>query len=1305
MSHKRLKGRISALFLCCAVFLLATFPSAADPVVKDTAAGDANSYLYGGNAGEVLMYASTATGDVNGDGLSDLVIGHDQGGDDFPYLYTGKVYVYFGRTSLDPEVDLGTGADLVINGYYGSFLGNSVACGDINGDGVDDILMGAIWDNPGGAMFAGGVAAVFGRPDLGDWSPWDFNARPPDLYFSSANGGEMCGMSVISGDIDGDGFDDVLFGAHLGNGGIHLYDGTDWKAQGRANQDFIHDLHLIDAKHGWAVGKYISAYDTIYRYDGSVWQADTLFNKFKVDLHGVTATDTTHAWAVGAGGKVLFNGDFNNTKGWAEQNSGVAATLRDVDALDSSRLWAVGDGGTIIHTEDGGSTWTAQASGVSVTLRSLSAVGPGDVWAVGDGGTILHYDGASWSRVSPSPTTRDLHSVHAVDATHVWAVGDGGTILHYDGASWKAQTSPVGVNLRGVSASGPTSVWTVGDSGTVLRTADGGSTWTKEAVLFTQDQRIVFALDATHVWTAGDAATGRAYIVWGRSLWPEWDYYTNPIKPNKVINGVDPLDSAGFPVSLGDLNGDVCADMLIGAFDADGPGEQREGCGEAYVVYGRPKGSFPYFIDLGSESDCTVFGASPMDGLPSSVCRPLKDVNGDRYDDLLLAAMWADGPGESRPGCGEAYVIPGGNLPPVQDLSQSPPQVTLYGPETNVGAGYSVEVLDFNADLLPDIAVGSTSAGMGTERPNCGAVWLVNGISSWPSLVDLAVSSSLAIYGAESNDAFGFCLTSADLDGDPQGYQDLVASSPMGDGPGNTRPGCGEHFVFLGHDNFLPTCTVTNVAEGAVLAGTVNVEVEAYDFHGIDRVEFRVNGTLRHTDNTAPYTWGWDTRQEPDGAGYGLQATAYDVNGNAASDSRLVSINNAVPPLSRTWYLAEGTTAWGFEEYVLIQNPNPEGVQATVTFMKPGGAVQTEVFQVGAESRFTIFVNNLVPGSDVSTRVEATLPVICERAMYWRNRSGGHDCIGVTSPSRTWYLAEGTTAWGFEEYVLIQNPNPDWAGVTLTFMKPGGATQNHSFSVPGESRHTVYVNDLVEESDVSTRVEATLPVICERAMYRYGMDLGHDTAGTPSTSTEWYFAEGTTAWGFDEYLLVQNPGSQQAVVSFQFMLPDGTVHPHGAVVPPSSRYTLPVDSIPGLENTDLSVKVTSTRPVICERAMYWRGASSYGGHDTIGTPLPSTRWYLAEGTTAWGFEEYVLVQNPNPAPATVSFSFMKPDGSTQFLSFQQPGNSRSTLFVNDVVKESDVSIMISATLPVICERAMYWRGRDGGHVSIGVRGY
>jgi len=850
--------------------------------------------------------------------------------------------------------------------------------------------------------------------------------------------------------------------------------------------------------------------------------------------------------------------------------------------------------------------------------------------------------------------------------------------------------------------------WVVGDNGTVLETTDGGDTWTRDtSVTFSQHLNGVDAFNTAAIWTVGEAATGRAYAVMGSSTFPPSDH-DNPIPPDLAINGIDPFDYCGVPVSAGDLDGDGYDDIVVGSFDAAGPGNARWYCGEAYVVNGREWASFPDSIDLSTDADCTIYGGSAMDGFPTSVTRPLEDLDGDGTCDLVFGDIWAGGPGDARPGCGEVVVLYGGSLPTTIDLATRPPDVMLYGPSAGAGAGRDVSVLDFDADGITDLAAGAPNTSM-AGRPNCGVAWLAPGSDPWPAQVDLATAAAMVFYGAETNDGFGFCLASANLDGDPGGFEDLVVSDANGAGPGNARPYCGEHFVFLGYDYTPPTCAITNVAEGAVLEGTVGVEVDAQDAHGIERVEFRVDGELEYTDTAAPWRWDWDTRDRPDGGPYTLEARAFDPEGNGASDSRGVSINNTIPPLADTWYLAEGTTAWGFETYVLVQNPNPSPTDVTMTFMKPGGAVQTHGFPMAANSRSTVFVNSLVESGDMSTRVQGSQPIICERAMYYTPPGGsrhvlGHDSIGVTEASPTWYLAEGTTAWGFETYVLVQNPNPEAVDVTMTFMKPGGAVQTHGFSLAGEARHTVNVADIVSNSDVSTRVEATGPVICERAMYRYSKALGHDSIGTPSTSLTWYLAEGTTAWGYDEYVLVQNPGTEQAAVGVQFMLPDGSIVSYGIVVPGQSRQTIHVDEVTGCEDTDLSTFVTSDQPVICERAMYWQGATSPGGHDTIGTPLPSTRWYLAEGTTAWGYDEYVLVQNPNPEAAVVSFTFMRSDATTEFRSLPIAGNSRYTLLVNGVIEDSDVSVSVLSDRPVICERAMYAQGQDIGHVSIGVRG-
>ncbi|MBC7254239.1 MAG: L,D-transpeptidase family protein, partial [Actinobacteria bacterium] len=158
---------------------------------------------------------------------------------------------------------------------------------------------------------------------------------------------------------------------------------------------------------------------------------------------------------------------------------------------------------------------------------------------------------------------------------------------------------------------------------------------------------------------------------------------------------------------------------------------------------------------------------------------------------------------------------------------------------------------------------------------------------------------------------------------------------------------------------------------------------------------------------------------------------------------------------------------------------------------------------------------------------------------------------------------------------------------------------------------------------------------------------GHASAGVEAPSREWYFAEGFTGAGFDEYILVLNPGEEAARVSLDFMLPDGRVERREYPVSPHSRLTVGVDSIPGLENTEVSARLTSDRPVVAERAMYFGYPNADDGHACNGASETSTTWYFAEGFTGAGFDEYILVLNPGEEAARVSLDFMLPDGRVE----------------------------------------------------------
>ncbi|MEW6553441.1 MAG: S8 family serine peptidase [Actinomycetota bacterium] len=446
----------------------------------------------------------------------------------------------------------------------------------------------------------------------------------------------------------------------------------------------------------------------------------------------------------------------------------------------------------------------------------------------------------------------------------------------------------------------------------------------------------------------------------------------------------------------------------------------------------------------------------------------------------------------------------------------------------------------------------------------------------------------------------------------------------------------------------------------------------------------------------------WDLSQLAEGT-HGITVKAVDSSGSWEGEHTITVYRNQSQPRPATdWYLAEGTTAYGFEEYVLVQNPNGAAAAVQVTFMKPGGETQQYGYTMAGDSRMTIMVNSLVAAGDVSTYLHADRPVVVERAMYWGGRTGGHTAVGANAPDNDWYLAEGTTAYGFEEYVLVQNPNPSTAAVSATFMKPGGETQRFDFSMPGNSRQTLFVNGLVPASDVSTHIHSDQPVVAERAMYWGGKDGGHATLGVTAGCSTWFLAEGTTAWGFEEYVLVQNPNPTATSVTFTFLKQGGSQVRAVYTVGAQSRFTLDVAGV--VDGNDVSTSVWADQPVIVERAMYWpRDARSRAeGHCSTGSVTAARTWYLAEGSTGWGFEEYVLLANPTDSVAHATLVFMRTDGSTMSYTVNLGAFSRNTVYANAVDPGRDASIRVVSDVPLVVERAMYWSGMEGGTNALGV---
>ncbi|HEY5530920.1 MAG TPA: DUF5719 family protein [Candidatus Anoxymicrobiaceae bacterium] len=392
----------------------------------------------------------------------------------------------------------------------------------------------------------------------------------------------------------------------------------------------------------------------------------------------------------------------------------------------------------------------------------------------------------------------------------------------------------------------------------------------------------------------------------------------------------------------------------------------------------------------------------------------------------------------------------------------------------------------------------------------------------------------------------------------------------------------------------------------------------------------------------------------------------------------------------RTWYLAEGCTARGFETWVLVQNPNAVAAHITITYMTGTGPRDGPVANLAANSRTTFNVADTAPDStEVSTKVKANIPVIAERAMYGNDRQWGHDSIGASETAEKWYLAEGCTRGGFETWVLVQNPGNDWAYVTLTYMTVSAAVAGPSVSVPPGSRQTFNVADTVPDSwQVSTVVSSDTPVVAERAMYGNNRSWGDDSIGASEAASSWYLAEGCTKGGFETWVLVQNPENTGVEVHLTFMTPAGPVTGPSAVLDAYTRRTFNVaESVP--DAWQVSTRVDANKPIVAERAMY--GNNRSWAHDSIGTTAPAADWYLAEGCTARGFETWVLVQNPNADEVKITLTYMTGGGLIPGPTAVLPPNSRMTFNVWETTgTQVEVSTVVHAIGGgVIAERAMY----------------
>jgi len=215
------------------------------------------------DSGDQAGFSVAAAGDVNGDGFADVIVGAAYASGDLDYV--GEAYVVFGGadwtglSSFDPATLDGTNGFRLEGAVGDERAGFDVSsAGDVNGDGFGDLIIGTRYGSPTPETYEGYSYVVFGKAD---WSATsDLNLAALDgtdgFRIDGTDPEGYAGWSVSgAGDVNGDGFADVVVGAPYADAGAYGDEGISYVFFGKADwsADATFDLATIDGTSGFSI--------------------------------------------------------------------------------------------------------------------------------------------------------------------------------------------------------------------------------------------------------------------------------------------------------------------------------------------------------------------------------------------------------------------------------------------------------------------------------------------------------------------------------------------------------------------------------------------------------------------------------------------------------------------------------------------------------------------------------------------------------------------------------------------------------------------------------------------------------------------------------------------------------------------------------------------------------------------------------------------------------------------------------------------------------------------------------------------
>ena len=343
-----------------------------------------------------------------------------------------------------------------------------------------------------------------------------------------------------------------------------------------------------------------------------------------------------------------------------------------------------------------------------------------------------------------------------------------------------------------------------------------------------------------------------------------------------------PGDIAGEHVTVADLDGNGCDDLVIGAPSGDGEGDAVESSGEAYILLGGPRAEFVQSgtRGLGLHQDAVIYGAQVFDHFGWAI--ESGDFDADGYDDLAISAIDADGVGNTAQAAGDVYLFWGGPAATIRGhafhASTLENMSVFYGIDSGDLAGFNFGTGDVDGDGYDDLLVGVPFAdGKGNvvgDVTGEAVLWFGRPRAQVAQTNTLAGAGDVIFYGALPDDATGHTVFISDLNGD--GLGDLVIGAPVANGFQGQRPESGTVHVLLGRaraewpkDLVLGPQTANYVIRGAKSFESAGFGLSAGDIDGDGRNDLVIG---------APYYSGSGSGTDRIGAVYVLFADSFALD-------------------------------------------------------------------------------------------------------------------------------------------------------------------------------------------------------------------------------------------------------------------------------------------------------------------------------------------------------------------------------------------------------------------------------------------